>query len=44
MMWGDDYLPPGHNPQPDGGSLWVTALLIAAAIGLILTCLPWSAS
>lgn len=44
MMWGDDYLPPGHNPQPDSGSLWVTALLIAAAIGLILTCLPGGGS
>lgn len=43
-MWGDDYLPPGHNPQPATGSPWITALLIAAAIGLILTCLPWSAS
>ena len=39
-MWGDDFLPPGRNPSPDTGSPWITALLIAGASGLILTCIP----
>ena len=40
-MWGDDYIKPGHNPTPDTGAPGITALLIAAAIALILTCFPW---
>lgn len=43
MMWGDDYLPPARNPRPDTGNPWITALLIAAALALILTC-NWSGS